>query len=283
MIILVGYVIEDENINFVHKLFNKIKVENNIFLIPYDEDIKKHREKKILDKLYRELQKYNVNRIVLSNKLISSYSFINQLKEYGIRIFDGKLLYKIILPQIVETVCGNKKSNIENEKVAMLINSNDEIDSKNIELLAQKVKSLNIVTNYPSRFINMSNYLFEEMGIIVKVSTGRKITDNIVINIDFNETKINEYRINPKAIIINCICPTEILSKQFEGINIYSYNIIVPDEYKIDRFNQTFIYESNIYSRQIKEIEEKIRNDNIKIKELIGQNGVINKEEFLAL
>lgn len=280
---MVGYVREDENVNFVHKLFNKIKVENNIFLIPYDENIKKHREKNLLEKLYKELQKYNINRIVLSNKLISSYSFINQLKEYGIRIFDGKLLYKIILPQIVETVCGNKKSNMENEKVSILINSNDEMDSKNIELLAQKVKSLNIVTNYPSRFINMSNYLFEEMGIIVKVSTGRKITGNIIINIDFNETKINEYRINPKAIIINCVCPTEILSKQFEGINIYSYNIMAPDEYKIDRFNQTFIYESNIYSRQMKEIEEKIRNDNIKISELIGKNGVINKEEFLAL
>lgn len=280
---MVGYVREDENVNFVHKLFNKIKVENNIFLIPYDENIKKHREKNLLEKLYKELQKYNVNRIVLSNKLISSYSFINQLKEYGIRIFDGKLLYKIILPQIVETVCGNINSNIENEKVSILINSNDEMDSKNIELLAQKVKSLNIVTNYPSRFINMSNYLFEEMGIIVKVSTGRKITGNIIINIDFNETKINEYRINPKAVIINCVCPTEILSKQFEGINIYSYNIMVPDEYKIDKFNPTFIYESNIYSRQMKEIEEKIRNDDVKISELIGKNGVINKEEFLNL
>lgn len=280
---MVGYVRENENVNFVHKLFNKIKLENNIFLIPYDENIKKHKEKKLLDKLHGELQKYNVNRIVLSNKLISSYSFINQLKEYGIKVFDGKLLYKIILPQMVETVCGNKNSNIENEKVSILINSNDEIDSKNIELLAQKVKSLNIVTNYPSRFVNMSNYLFEEMGIIVKVSTGRKITGNIIINIDFNEAKINEYRINPKAIIINCICPTEIQSKQFEGINIYSYNIIVPNEYKIDGFNQTYIYESNIYSRHIKEIEEKIRNDNIKIDELIGKNGVINKEEFLAL
>lgn len=192
-------------------------------------------------------------------------------------------MYKIILPQIVQTVCGNKNSNIKNEKVSLLINSNDEIDTKNIKLLAQNVKSLNIVTNYPSRFINISNYLFEEMGIIVKVSTGRKITGNIVVNIDFNETKINEYRINPKAIIINCICPTEILSKQFEGINIYSYNIIVPDEYKIDKFNQTYIYESNIYNRQVKEIEEKIRNDNIKISELIGKNGTINKEEFLNL
>jgi len=73
-----------------------------------------------------------------------------------------------------------------------------------------------------------------------------------------------------------------ISSKKFNGININSYNISMPDKYKMEKFDDKIIYESLIYnnSNNYKKVAETIKKDGIKISNLVGNNGIIAKQEF---
>ena len=122
-------------------------------------------------------------------------------------------------------------------------------------------------------FINnqQANYIYSD------------ITSNIIINIDFNALMINRYYINTRAIILNIPPNIEIASKKFTGININSYNIIIPEGYKLNNFDDKYVYEAAIKNKTITEIQKQIRKEKIKIKNLVGKNGIINKNEFLSI
>ena len=73
----------------------------------------------------------------------------------------------------------------------------------------------------------------------------------------------------------------KIISKKFSGININSYNIIIPEDYELIGFDDKHIYEARIYYKNLHEIEQSIEENQIEIESLIGKNGIINKKEFL--
>ena len=135
------------------------------------------------------------------------------------------------------------------------------------------------MTNFINKFITTANYLYEELGILVRISNNIKkdlLNSNIIINIDFNEDLINKYYINPKAIIVNVPDNVKIISKKFSGININSYNIIIPEDYELIGFDDKHIYEARIYYKNLHEIEQSIEENQIEIESLIGKNGIIN-------
>lgn len=283
------YLDELEEIKLVDKIFNKIKHENisgkEIFSLPINEKVKQKKQKKITTKLIKLLNEEDARKVVISTKLMENEILANLLKENRIDIIDGKLIYKILLPEIIEKICYYKNSKMEEEKITILTDGNDEIDKNNILIFSQKAKMLNIVTNFTNKFVTTANYLYEEFGIIVKVSNNiRKdlLNSNIIINIDFNNNLINKYYINSKAIIVNIPNDIKINSKKFAGININSYNIIIPEDYELIGFDNKHMYEAKIYHKNIAEIQQNIEEDEIKIKNLIGKNGIINKKEFLA-
>lgn len=100
----------------------------------------------------------------------------------------------------------------------------------------------------------------------------------IIINIDFPEELINKYNIYEKAIIINIEENIEITNKKFNGINLNYYELDLDDKYsKYENFDKNIIEESMI-------IESKLHKyDILKIKNLIGNRGIINDEEFKKL
>ena len=126
--------------------------------------------------------------------------------------------------------------------------------------------------------------LYDEYGIILNVSNNKRrslLKSEIILNIDFPEELVNNYRIYEKAIIINISDKVDIKSKRFNGINVNKYNIIIPEECKLKAFQDEIIYESLIYIKNgYKEIKEKIIDDNIEIEALIGNNGKINIDEI---
>ena len=71
-------------------------------------------------------------------------------------------------------------------------------------------------------------------------------------------------------------------SKRFNGLNINYYKILLPDEYRLEKFQNEIVYESLIYSKgNYKKIRDKIKNDKISINKLIGNNGIIRTNEIV--
>lgn len=287
---MIAYVNELKTIKFKDNFFNIIKKENiedrKIFSIPIKVNTKQRKLEKITTKLCQTLYKENIKKIIVSNELQKNEIFKEIVNRNRIDILDGKMLYKILLPEIIETICNYKNSQVKEEKISILVNENSEINLNNILDISKKAKSVNIVTNYINNFTKISNYLYDELGILIRVSNNLKkdlSNSTIIINIDFNADSINRYYINTKAIIVNIPENIKIDSKKFAGININSYNIIIPEEYILTDFDNKYIYESVICNKNVLEMLNSIEKDEVKIKNLIGKNGVINKREFLAI
>ena len=106
------------------------------------------------------------------------------------------------------------------------------------------------------------------------------LKSEIIINLDFVEENINKYKIYNNAIIINISDKIAIQSKRFNGINVSYYKIGIPDEYKMEAFEDEIVYESLIYRKNYKHISKEISKDGIKVNRLIGNNGIIKECEF---
>jgi len=101
-----------------------------------------------------------------------------------------------------------------------------------------------------------------------------------IINVDFPEELINKYRIHDNSIIININEKINLKSKRFNGININDYRIKIPYEYKLKGFQDEIIYESLMYGKKYEIIKDKIEKDKIVINNLIGNNGIITRNEI---
>ena len=112
-----------------------------------------------------------------------------------------------------------------------------------------------------------------------------------MLNINLNKEELEKYRINRDAIIVNIQANVRYGLAGFEGININNIKIKCPDEF-IEKFEQigdnfeiTELYESLLLSddmqrRKAEEVIERIEKDDVKISEIIGNNGVIHEEEL---
>ena len=287
---MVAYIKEIEELKFKHKILNTIQEENisgkDIFLLFIKENTKTKKSEKVITRLIKKLHDKKIKYIVLSNELLKNNILKENLINNKIDILDGRILYRILLSNIIDTICYYKNTNMQKEKITILVDETNEINLNNILEIAQKAKTVNIVTNFSYRFNKIINYLYEELGILIRISNNIKrdlVNSNIIINIDFNALMINRYYINTRAIILNIPPNIEIASKKFTGININSYNIIIPEGYKLNNFDDKYVYEAAIKNKTITEIQKQIRKEKIKIKNLVGKNGIINKNEFLSI
>ena len=109
-----------------------------------------------------------------------------------------------------------------------------------------------------------------------------------------NETKIAElekYRINREAIIVNIGENVKYDEPCFDGVNINYFKISCPDEY-LERFEQvgsqfdlaqmyeSILLQDRVDKTKLEAVYSRIKEDNIKIVELIGNNGPISDQEL---
>lgn len=114
------------------------------------------------------------------------------------------------------------------------------------------------------------------------------LNSNIIINVDFPEELINKYTINPEAIIVNLENDVKIKSKKFKGINANDIKINISSNYNIEfeknnvynDFEIKELYEASICNLSLEEVKKKLKEDNVHVSALIGNNGIINKKEF---
>ncbi len=283
---------EDKN-NFLKKVYYLIK-NNKLKIMNYMEHqliILNDLNKRTIKRLKRFFKLNCTNIVCISDELRNNNDFIQLLNEEDIYYFNGNWLFKYLVSKIVEYIVLNKKDKMENQKVSILTNDINADIMNTIYNLALKVREINIITKHKNKFLKIEKKLYEENGIILNITNHYEKSlrkSDFVINYDFSEEDINKYYVYPKASFINVNNKIKIHTKSFNGINVYSFHIGLPDKYNYDEwindFDKSILYESFIYKNTLPEnIRKEIENDKIAINLLSGQNGIIRKSEYLKL
>lgn len=263
---------KDENLTLKQKItFNKTEqniIDNKeVICIPINDKTRIKKNNRVSKKLNKLLYKKCAKNVVLSNALLKNEIIKNSLYAENINILDGRKLFNLLAKQAVEKVCKLANKQIEEIEISILVNDYDETNMKNIISIAKDVKRLNIVTNHVEKFNNLQDYLYDELGILIKISNNKKkdlLNSKIILNMDFPEEILNEFCLPQKSVIINLSNEINIKTKQFNGININYYNIYMKDKYKLQGFNDVLIYEALIYDLKKDDASEKILKDKIR-------------------
>ena len=263
------------------------KLERGILIIIPENNIIKY-QKNIL----KWLKINNIKEICLSKKLDNEEYFKNMLYGENINILDGRWLINYMVFDIIKIIANNIKYKIEKLEISIMTNENQEFIIENIIFLAKKVKVLNIITEEPNKFKNIEKFLYNEYGVIINITNNYKkslLKSNIIINFNFVEEKINIYAFKNNAVLVNLQEKIELNMKKFNGININYFDIYIPNRYskemkELENFNKVILYESFIKRKdKFCNIRKIIENDKVKIKDLIGKNGIINKIDYEIL
>lgn len=248
------------------------------------EKMSKREEKRLIK--YINKKKEQCGCIVLSKSLKNNLEIIENTQ---IPIAEGRWLFKFLVIQILEYISRCQETKIDNLRIALITNNNDNLITYYIEELCRKTKKLKIVTSHREKFHDLEERLYYNDGIVLEISNNRRKAlqeVDIIFNFGIEESKINKYRINEKAIIINLKEKVQIKSKRFAGININYYQIdfenrLIESLEWTKEFEKEDLYESYIYRRgNTCDIVRDIVKDNVVIKSLIGNKGEISKKEY---
>ena len=272
------YIEKNDKPSWLEKKLNIVKVIDNTIILPTLESTSQI--EKMALKTKKIIEKYsNSKKIVISKEIEKEDTYINYLNTYGIEISDGKWLFEILVPEIIEYIINKKQ--LENFRISFLINDLTNIEIENIKILARKYKLINIITNHIEKFKNLERILDEE-GIVIAVTNNKKkslIKSEIILNIDFPQELINKFNIKEDAVIVNIKGKTKINKKRFNGLCVNDYEIDFRDDRKSQKalnskYSLKNLYESELYKKQrIDEIRNKIKFDKVVIKYLILNNG----------
>lgn len=263
-----------------HKIIGrKIQLENDNIKIYMDLEKGKNTRK-----LVKRLLLNETNNVVIDKELITCEKLINLLRANDIKIFDGKWLEKYLILDILEYII-NKKQIIKAEtEIAITANEITDLLIEMIKILSKQYKKLTIVTNHIEKLRKIEKEIKEKEGILIILSNNKNkslLKSQVIINMDFNQELINQYKIYEEAIIINAEENIRIDAIRFNGIVINDYEIeIGRKEFiwrdGIEKYRQRDLIEAELYVRDTyKNIRKKIQKNNIKIKELYGINGIV--------
>ena len=274
--------------NIFNIVTKKSEEEYNVWIIPIKEKYSNDK----LEKILKKNLKINNNIYVISKELEKS-NIYEIMDMYGIKYVIEEKVKKLLLISGLEYIAKLKKKDINSLDVTILVKDNSDINLFLIEEIAKLVKSLKIVSINIYKFRKLEEKLYNELGIAIQFSNSYKKSlekANIIINLDYTEIEINEYNIYNNAIIINCTKDNiKIKSRLFEGININSYDINMNKEI-INIFKKIHIYENYkkliLYASIIEKDNDffdsynNIDDNKVSIINFIGNNGIINKNEF---
>ena len=154
-----------ETCDFVKRIVIKIKKIFNI--VEFSEDngkttitlplfkSNKIRNKKIIKiakRINKKLYDNNIENVVLSNYLEENEILKQKLYCQNINILDGRYLFYLLIPEIIEYILKRQKVKLQNGEVTLLINDFTKNNAKIITYIAQNVKRVNIVTNHSNKF-----------------------------------------------------------------------------------------------------------------------------------
>ena len=285
-------------------LWDKIrKLEVNLFNNNYIINLFEFNDKTII-KLVKIIKRYKIDSIVFSKDIDKEFSnqVMNRLVDEGMIIdnLKGKKLMEYMGLEIIEYILKIQETEINREEIYFLLKK-EEIESIiDTDYLTNYIKGfrlVNLVSNDIRQLKKIQDKILEKDNILISISNNKKKAlkrAKYIININLNKKELEKYTINRYAIIINLRETVKYDEPSFGGININNIEIIVPEEYieiheEIGiKFDISSIYESIVFSmtnkinntNNYKSIHDKIEKDGIKIKYLMGNNGIITDQEL---
>lgn len=238
------------------------------------DNIGKWRARRTAKKLYRQSKNDDIV-IALSKNLMEHEVLNNALNEYGIKVLNDRWLFKFLIFDILNFVAKMKEERLEVISIAILMDKADEIIMQQLVSIAKSVKTLKIVTKSKISYSYIEKELFEKDGIAIQITNNKEkslLNVDIILNFDFNEERISEYKINHNAIIINLGKKIRLNKDIFIGKIINDYEITFNEEnYDIEinknNFDKTILYESFIYRRDtFTNIQKQLKKDELKIR-----------------
>lgn len=309
---IVGYIKEkNKSLKFLDRLKSiEITNYNNNYIISIYKKLNKENNKnmsKIIKRIIKLLKTYQIDTIVFSNEVTKEFKeeFSKNLiiNKFNITTLNGKRIMKYMDLEILNYIF--EKQNIEkkNEEIYILIqqNKNYNINYKSfLNELKEYIKKyiyifkiVNLISNDIRELKNIQDEIMEKENILISVSNNKRKAlkrAKYILNINLNESELQKYTINRNAIIINLEQYIIFNKISFNGININNIELDIPDDYieqfeEIgENFNYTVLYESIILNlngeKSKNKVKERIKEDNIKIKYLIGNNGKISDVEL---
>ena len=234
--------------------------------------------------------------ICVSNQLSQKQEMINFAKKNKLKIMDGKWLLKNMVDQVVEYVVDWKKELWQNQEVTILCQVLDETIMEKIKEICVKVKICNILTKHSKQYQKLEEEVYQTNGIILNVSNNVKraaLKSSVIINFDFSESDLEKCVFSKNACMIQVSRNIDMDKKKFEGKNIISYEIEMPEKYlefqeKLEDFSNKVLYESFIFKHtNYKNIKKELLQDRVKIVHLqatdktILKNGKKNSSKML--
>lgn len=268
------------------KLFNIVTIKKeqgiSVAILPITQNILNKKIEKIIRKLYcKNFRRY---KLVLSNDLMKK-DILKIFDKYEFEYYNGLEIKKLLIFNILEYINLIQNKKMYEREVTILVNNNSEHNKNMLLELAKHTRFLKIVTKNMYKFKCIEEQLYNEYGIAIQISNSYRkslLKSDIIINVDFYETEINEYKINNNAIIINLNKDIKIATKLFNGIVINSIGLKIRKEIKL-KFN--FGDLSKEYSELIliESMMKKLNIQKIKVDKLIGNSGIISREEIKNL
>lgn len=281
----IGYLNYQYNNGF-KKILSKIyfksyfkKIDNNKYEILINNcNLNKRRIKKIK----KRINANNIDIVTISNLI--DYDVCN-IKNSCIRVFNGKVLMKNLILQVLNYVffCKNKNPILESICIAINNDKNKDI----IVDLAHNFKYIEIVTDKIKKIKRLEKILEKNENIIYSISNNTKKClkkAEVIINFDYNEDFFNKFNVNRNAIIINLNNEKIKMKNSFQGIIIENieidYNIDNDNILTKEHFKKSDLYESKILNMNYKEFNIYYADNKCKIIHLLGKSGNVLDEEL---
>ena len=281
----IGY-IKKENLN--KKIFRKIDIrtynENYIFVVY---DIEKTKFQK---RLARYIKKLNIDTLVFSKELDGEYKEkICKILSQDVNVLNGKRLMDFMKFQIVKYVINKQNKDTKEENIYIIFKKDSKLDLNFLQEFIENFKMTNIVTNDIERLKKIQENLLENDGVLISISNNKRKAlkrAKYVLNINLNKEELSKYNINRNAIIINVQEFVKYDNPNFDGVNINYFEIKCPDDLqeKFEQIGENFdfvkLYESRMLLENMQKINENIKEDEVCVSGIIGNNGTITDEEL---
>ena len=251
----------------------------------YNSIAEKLYNKKIYKNLIDILYNNNVDAIVLAKVLKKDNILKNVLYQENLNIINGRFLFGIIIIDCLEYIAKKQNKELNALEITILINDISQQILEQLMVIIEKFSSVHIVTNNVNRFYKFEEKIRDKFGIVIRISNNKRkslASAKIIINWDFPEENINQFKINTTAIILNVNSKVKIYTKLFEGIIVQDYKFELNNHIENSNFDEKDIYESiMIKQKNIFEARKKWKNDGGIITNLIGNNGKICEQEYM--
>lgn len=278
---MVGFLIISRNNNLFKKF---IEVKHNEW--SYTVLINRAKlSKRRINKLKIQLLNLNIDTIICSNDSKSENLIKSFLADVRFKAADGKKLMKYMLPEIIEYIYSYKLQRTYEENLYVLVSNDANLDI--ILDICKEFKTINFVTQNIKKLKRLDKRLEKTENIVYSISENYSNAlrrARIVINFDFDNDAINNFKINNSAIFINCSNNQIQINKGFKGVIIENIDITFKkNELKdniFDQFDKSALYEGYIYNLDYRNARCKIKDDRCKTSHIIGKHGIISVNEL---